>query len=395
MTSEAIACFRAARRVRLVGVNSPSSSPRADLVVVGAGIVGLAHAWHAVRAGLSVVVLDRDDRPVGASIRNFGHICTTAQAGVALAFAEVAREGWLRLAAEAGLGVRETGTLVIARTDAEMAVLDEFAAARPGEAELLTAASVGARGGWSAPGTVGGALLPRDLRVDAPTVIPALVAYLRTLGVEVRFGENVVAIEDGGVRTADSWFPAERVAVCVGHDVDRLFPEIAAGAEVRRCRLRMIEIDAPRGAVIDPAVFTGSSLLRYGGFSETRAAAAVRAELASDDPDVVSHVINLMCTQRPNGRVVIGDTHHYERTLDPFEDEDVDDMLITRFRRLFDVDELRVRRRWRGVYAASVHGPYLFARPNDAVLVASVTSGIGMTTALGFARDALERHGIL
>ncbi len=395
MTSVAIGLFREGRRARLVGVNTPSSSPRVDLVVVGAGIVGLAHAWHAVRAGLSVVVLDRDDRPVGASVRNFGHICTTAQSGVALAFAEVAREGWLRLAGDAGLDVRETGTLVIARTDAEMAVLDEFAAERPGEAELLTAASVGARGGWSAPGTVGGALLPRDLRVDAPTVIPALVAHLRHLGVDVRFGENVVAIEDGGVRTAGSWFPAQQVAVCIGHDVDRLFPAIAAEAQVRRCRLRMIEIDAPHGASIDPAVFTGSSLLRYGGFAETRAAAAVRAELASDDPDVVDHVINLMCTQRPNGRVVIGDTHDYERTLDPFDDEDVDDMLIARFRRLFDVDELRIRRRWRGVYAASEQGPYLLAAPRDGVLVASVTSGIGMTTALGFARDALARHGIL
>lgn len=375
-------------------MNTPSSS-RADLVVVGAGIVGLAHAWHAVRAGLSVVVLDRDDRPVGASVQNFGHICTTAQSGLARTYAEIAREAWLTLSGDAGIGVRESGTVVIARTDAEMAVLDEFAAARRGEVEILAPDAVAARGGWAAPGTVGGAFLPRDLRVDAPTAVPALVAHLRDLGVEVRFGENVVDVRDDGVRTATGWFPAAAVAVCVGHDVDRLFPDLAAEAAVRRCRLRMMEVEAPSAARIAPAVFTGSSLLRYGGFAETAAAEGVRAELAATDPELVAHVVNLMATQRPDGRVVIGDTHHYERTLDPFDDETLDELLLDRFRRLFGVDSLRVRRRWRGVYAASELSPYLSASPRPGLVVASVTSGIGMTTALGFARDVLERHGIL
>lgn len=395
MTSVAIGAFREGRRVRLVGVNTPSSSPRVDLVVVGAGIVGLAHAWHAVRAGLSVVVLDRDDRPVGASVRNFGHICTTAQAGIALTYAEAARTAWLELAKDAGIGVRETGTVVIARTDAEMAVLDEFAAVRAGDLDLLTASGVGERTGWATPGAVGGAFLPGDLRVDAPTAIPGLVAHLIDLGVDMRFGENVLEIADDGVRTAAGWFPAAAVVVCVGHDVDRFFPTIALEAEVRRCRLRMIEIDPPRGVRIDPAIFTGTSLLRYAGFAETAAADDVRAELAATDPDLLTHVVNLMATQRPDGRVVIGDTHHYERTLDPFDDETLDELLLDRFQRLFGVDHLRVRRRWRGVYAASARSPYLLASPRPGLVVASVTSGIGMTTALGFARDALERHGIL
>ncbi|WP_327037366.1 TIGR03364 family FAD-dependent oxidoreductase [Microbacterium sp. Leaf203] len=375
-------------------MNTPSASP-VDLVVVGAGIVGLAHAWHAVRSGLSVIVLDRDDRPVGASVRNFGHICTSAQAGLARQYAEVARDAWLTLAASAGIEVRESGTVVVARTDAEMAVLDEFAAARPGEAEILRPRDVAARLGWAAPDVVGGAFLARDLRVDAPTVIPALIAHLRELGVDIRFGENVVELREDGVRTAAGWFPATAVAVCVGHDVDRLFPDIAGEGAVRRCRLRMLEIDAPHATPIDPALFTGTSLLRYGGFAETAAADGVRAELAATDPELVTHVVNLMATQRPGGRVVIGDTHHYERTLDPFDDETLDELLLERFRRLFGVDSLHVRRRWRGVYAASEVSPYLLASPRPGLVIASVTSGIGMTTALGFARDALERHGIL
>ncbi len=51
----------------------------ADLVVVGAGIVGLAHALAAARRGLSVIVVDRDTQANGASIHNFGFVTVTGQ----------------------------------------------------------------------------------------------------------------------------------------------------------------------------------------------------------------------------------------------------------------------------------------------------------------------------
>jgi glycine/D-amino acid oxidase-like deaminating enzyme len=51
----------------------------ADIIVVGAGIVGLAHALHAARAGQRVLVLDRDAQANGASIRNFGFVAVTGQ----------------------------------------------------------------------------------------------------------------------------------------------------------------------------------------------------------------------------------------------------------------------------------------------------------------------------
>ena len=49
-----------------------------------------------------------------------------------------------------------------------------------------------------------------------------------------------------------------------------------------------------------------------------------------------------------------------------------------------------MRRRWRGVYAAADTAPFLMSSPEAGVAVASVTSGIGMTTGFGLARAVLD-----
>src|SRR5215469_17947476 len=114
-----------------------TAAPSADLVVVGAGVVGLAHAIEAHARGHSVVVVERDARAVGASVRNFGHVGTTLQIGEAATYAATARERWLSLAPKAGFEVLDVGTVVVARNEAELAVLEEFEGEHPGLARFL------------------------------------------------------------------------------------------------------------------------------------------------------------------------------------------------------------------------------------------------------------------
>ncbi|MBY0398440.1 MAG: FAD-dependent oxidoreductase, partial [Thermoleophilia bacterium] len=111
-----------------------------DLVIVGAGIIGLAHAAEAVHRGLTVEIVERDSEAVGASVRNFGHACITAQGPALLETAQASRRGWLRTAAQSGFWAPEAGAVVLARSSAEAALIEEFRDARGTEAvRLLTA----------------------------------------------------------------------------------------------------------------------------------------------------------------------------------------------------------------------------------------------------------------
>lgn len=404
------------------GVNNSSTSPKAansspsqpaDVVIVGAGIVGLAHAAHAVANGLTVTVIERDHHAAGASVRNFGHCCITAQSGELYELAQTSRKYWLEFAKRAGFWAAEAGAVVLARSEAEMNVLRELSAVRePGQVELLSPATTRALLGASAstaeeahddggtsggewPGVVGGAFLRDDLRVDPRTTVAKLAEWLsQQPGVELHWNTAALGFNqnpDGvTVQTSRGELPAQQVFVCVGHDVDYLFPDLAEEHRIQRCALQMSLAAKPSGIEFAPAVLTATSMLRYPAFTEMPAAAALYSEVLAKQPELLEIGANVMFTQRPDGTIILGDSHHYHRTADPFLDESVTDTLNTEITGRIGAP-LEIVQRWQGIYASSDVAPILVREVQPGVTVVSVTSGVGMTLSFGLAHRNVSR----
>ena len=361
---------------------------QSDVLVVGAGIVGLAHASAAISRGLTVTIIDRDARAVGASVRNFGHCCVTAQSGELRDLALVAREKWLDHAALAGFFSTTSGALAIARSVTELAVLEELSASREkGRVELVsTAQARGLLRSEADAAIVGGALLRDDLRVDPREAVASLAAWLATQpGVTVLWQTSFLGAADGVAATSRGEIRAQRTIICVGHDLDYLYPDFAAERQIERCALQMMRVEAPSGMVLRPAVLTGTSMLRYPAFAETEAADALRLEMAAERQDLLGIGANIMFTQRPNGTLIVGDSHRYATTLDPFLAESTSSTLLTEIEKVLGVDQLRVKERWQGIYASSPQQAFLSEEVAPGVTVAIVTSGVGMTISFGLA----------
>src|SRR3954471_3008468 len=99
----------------------------ADIAIVGAGIVGLAHAYMALKKGYKVVLFEREQFAIGASVRNFGLIWPIGQEpGAGLDRALKTRNHWIEVAKEAGLWINTNGSLHVVYHDDEWDVLNEF-----------------------------------------------------------------------------------------------------------------------------------------------------------------------------------------------------------------------------------------------------------------------------
>ncbi|HEX4271641.1 MAG TPA: FAD-dependent oxidoreductase, partial [Rhizomicrobium sp.] len=214
-----------------------------DLAVVGGGIIGLAHALAAARAGKRVAVIERDVRANGASIRNFGFITVSGQErGDSWLLARRTRDVWADVAPAAGIPIEHRGLMLTARSVEAMAVIDAFLKTEMGEGcHLMTSEAFRKQAHDLGGADLQGALFsPHELRVESRIAIPALAAWLEeALGV-IFFRETVVfSAAPPRLHTSRGMIEAGAVVVCPGDDFVTLYPERIAGYGLRKCRLSM------------------------------------------------------------------------------------------------------------------------------------------------------------
>ena len=366
-----------------------------DLVVVGAGIVGLAHAYTAAQRGLKVCVVERDAACIGASIRNFGFITITGQApGDTWRRAMHARDVWQRIAPCAGIDIVHRNLWLAACRPEAHDVLEAFMRTPMGEAcELLDAADAQAKApALNLSDACSVLFSPHELRVESRTAIGLLTRWLAEAhGVTFRFGEAVLEVQTPRVRTSRGTLHAERVAVCTNTDLHGLFADRMAAHELTLCRLQMLRVKLEAGFQLPGSVMTDLSLVRYEGYSTLPEAAALRARLQQEEAASLEHGIHLIVVQSADGSLVVGDSHHYGDAPEPFAMEEVDQLILRHLRSTLNLETAWVTERWTGVYPSSKTTPCVIDAPDDATRVVIVTSGSGASTGFGIAHDVFEQ----
>ena len=368
---------------------------RFDLAVVGAGICGLAHALAAARRGLKVAVIDRDAQANGASIRNFGFVTVTGQQdGDCWRRAMRARDVWAEVAPAAGIRVEHRGLAVAVRRPEAVAVLEAFRATAMGEAcELLTAAAAQERFPMLRGEELRAVLWsPHELRVESREAIPKLARWLAEAhGVTFFYQTLVQAVELPTVATTRGRITAPRCVVCPGDDFLGLFADRFAAYGLTRCKLHMLRV-APSRALpsFTAAVMSDLGLVRYLGYAELPEAAALKRRLEAEQPEHLAHGIHLIAVQSADGSLVVGDSHHYGPTPDPFGPTGVDELILDEFRRVVALPEPMVAERWIGTYASAPDRLMLVDRPADNLRLVAITSGTGASTSFAIAEEVMN-----
>jgi glycine/D-amino acid oxidase-like deaminating enzyme len=197
------------------------STPTADVVVIGAGIVGAACADALAAAGLRVAVVDRGGLAGGTTSAGEGNILVSDKPpGPELTLAMRSAARWRTLAGELGeetLEYEPKGGVVVARQAATLSALRELAATQRAAGvtvEAVDAAGLATLEPNLARDLAGGAWYPQDAQVQPMLATAALLRRARLAGATVHLGAAVTAIdrdtsgEVTGVRTDAADVPA-------------------------------------------------------------------------------------------------------------------------------------------------------------------------------------------
>jgi FAD dependent oxidoreductase TIGR03364 len=363
-----------------------------DVAIVGAGIVGLAHALAAAKAGKRVVVIDRDPRANGASIRNFGFITVTGQQrGEHWSLARRTRDIWAETATEAGIAVEQRGLILTLRHPEAIGVVNAFLNTEMGEGcRWLDATEFRAlHPEIAAPDAVGALVSTHEIRVESRTALPKLVAWLEEAhGVTFLTGTAVHSVDPPRLETSRGSVEADVAIVCPGDDFSTLFADRIAAYGLRRCRLSMLRLASP-GFRLPATVMSDLGLLRYAGYSELPEAETLRRRLAVEQAAHLAHGVHLIAVQSADGSLVVGDSHHYDDLPWPFAPAEAETCILDEFTRATGLNPPRVTERWVGTYPVADGRNYFMDAPADRVRLVIVTSGTGASTGFGIAERTI------
>jgi glycine oxidase len=208
-------------------------SPASDVVVVGGGIIGLAIAREAARAGLSVLLLERGETGGEASGAAAGLLSVQAEgehAGPLLRLGLLSRMLYPAFAAavreESGVDpeLRGEGILALARGEPGPAALDRLQAAQPSlglGAERLRGSDLRRLEPGLDAAIDDGLLLPHDRSIDNAALVRGLRLAAARAGVRILEGLEAhgVVLDRGravAVATAAGRRPAGAVVIAAG-----------------------------------------------------------------------------------------------------------------------------------------------------------------------------------
>jgi len=373
-----------------------------DLIIVGAGALGTFHAYHAAKAGLRVLLLEKDRYPMGATVRNFGQAVPSGLAGRWFEYGRRSLEIYRDIQAQTELTVRANGSVYLASDADEWTLVNELHDRYQQlgyTSELLSQAQCLDRYPALQAGYVrGGLYFPQELSLEPEQMIHRLIAFIQQkYGVTYQSGAAVIDCQsnyNGAIITLSNRerYQASRVLICSGHEVRLLFPEVLAEAGLVVSKLQMLLAEPVAGLLLPGNILTGLTIRRYESFQQcpSYASIATPPQLAA----LKEWGIHILFKQAVDGSIIIGDSHEYAdatraEDLGYHTQDFINELMLAEARRIVRFP-ITVRKTWAGFYSQTPDE--IFDYPVDEnIRIITGIGGKGMSSGAGFAEETV-RH---
>ncbi len=342
------------------------STPRVDVVIIGAGIVGAAIADRLSAAGKRVHVVAKA-LAGGATGAGMGHVLVLDDSPELFAFTRAGKQSWYELAPElpASCEWQQAGTMWVAEDEAQrLAAVDMGRRLLGGgvDAQLIEAKELEQLEPALRPGLAGGLRIADDATIYQPAAARFLLKRAVARGGKIQLGVAATKVEDGAVHLSDaSVIECEHAILASGPATSELLADrLPVGVGPKKGQLIITERTHLR---------VNHHLVELG---------YTQSVGQSKGASVAFNV-----QPRMSGQLLIGSSRAYVGGRD-FDRELGGRMLHRAFEFLPGLREVAAIRAWTGIRCASQDGRPLIG-PIDAaghVLAATGHEGYGITTSL-------------
>lgn len=350
-------------------------SGSADVVIVGAGIVGAACALECAQCGLRTIVVEQSGVGGGTTAAGMGHIVVMDDSPAQMALTRYSQQLWRSLADRLPGTVEfdPCGTIWVAADEEEMDEVRRKHAAYTASGvptEILDAQALAHAEPHLRRPLAGGLLVAEDAVLYPPAAAAWLMQEALRAGAQLYSRRTVVMAGKGRFQLDDgSELHAAHIVNAAGADAPRLTP----GLPIRRRKGHLVVTD------------------RYPGFVRHQ---LVELGYLKSAHSLTADSVAFNVQPRRTGQIIVGSSRQFDA-----EDSAVDHRILTSMierARLYmpDIGDLQSIRVWTGFRAATPDKlPLIGVWPDDETLwLAAGHEGLGITTSLGTAKllaDAL------
>ncbi|MET3539151.1 TIGR03364 family FAD-dependent oxidoreductase [Chryseobacterium limigenitum] len=370
-----------------------------DLIVVGGGILGTFHAYHALKRGLKVALIEKNSLPQGATVRNFGQVVPS---GMDLKWQNFGRESlsiYKELQAETDLTVRENGSVYIASNDEEMQLIHELHEINKNnnyESALLSKNDcIKKFDGLRSDYCKGGLFFPQEISVDSGEMIIKLHQLLKEkFDLKIFYNTTVVEINEDKECTCltseGTSFYSAKVIICGGHEFKTLYPQVFNESDLVVTKLQMLQTK-PQGIYSLPGnILTGLTIRRYESFQECESFDNIKS---LEDPNTFDKKfgIHILFKQALDGSVILGDSHEYASAKNSDDlgyelNMEIDEYMINEAKKIIDLPTYEIQRRWFGIYSQCKTKDIFEHNVSPNIHIVTGIGGKGMTGSGGYSK---------
>ncbi len=373
--------------------------PQYDLIVVGGGVLGTFHAYHALERGLKVALVEKDSTPQGASITNYGHVVPSAMNSKWQLFGRESLRIYKEIQEHFDISVRQEGSVYLASNPEEEQLLEELHHINKDNdyrSELLTKyeclkAYPGLRNDYVRSGL----FFPEELVVAPRLMLNKLHAYLKISGLVLYLNCTVIdciALSNGiEVQCSNNTsLSAAKVIICNGTEFKTLYPTLFHESDLMVSKMQLMQTSPQKHYKLSGSVLAGQSIRAYGAFQECPSYAHIPSNGGNGITDK-EYGVQIHFNQTLDGSIIIGDSH---RSVDVSKinslgtdlDMEIDHYILEEAKKIIDLPTYNIQRRWYGLFSHCKTADVFQATIDDNIHIVTGIGGKGLTGSAGFAK---------